>query len=141
MLALPRDDVHASRVPDVAHPCVLLVEDDPHCRRALQRLLRQHGYAVHLAGDGREALLALVRHEVDLVLTDLVMPRMDGAELLLRLADERPGLPVVAMTGASSAVQRLASAAEFGACGVLTKPFEATDLLDSLRAALGRRSA
>ncbi|HJR16131.1 MAG TPA: response regulator, partial [Gemmatimonadales bacterium] len=71
-----------------------------HVRTIAQRALTQAGFAVLEAGDGHEALTLVARHpQVDLVLTDLAMPELGGRELARRLADIRPGLPVIFMSG------------------------------------------
>jgi PAS domain S-box-containing protein len=81
-------------------PGVLLVEDEPETRRMLTATLEKAGYAVHGAGDGREALKILSEHRPALILLDLLMPGMDGFEFLERLRDD-PGwrnIPVVVLT-------------------------------------------
>jgi len=78
---------------------VLLVDDDPGIRAVLCRILEKHGLQVEQAVDGAEALARLEGgHPCDLVLSDIVMPRMDGIELHRRLARAAPGLPVILMT-------------------------------------------
>jgi len=83
---------------------VLLVEDDPAVRTLAMRTLEVRGYAVLTAGDGEEALrLAATRlAEVDLLLTDVAMPGMDGRDLARRLLALRPDLPVLFMSGHAS---------------------------------------
>lgn len=115
---------------------ILIVDDDNACRHALRRDLRAHGYDVLTARHGLEALDLLCVYDVGVVVSDLAMPRMDGLELLLRLAHEYPALPVIAMTGASTPVLRLYSAAERGAFETLCKPFGVEDLLEALERAL-----
>jgi two-component system, cell cycle sensor histidine kinase and response regulator CckA len=83
-----------------AEPTVLVVDDEETPRSAACRLIRSLGYQAHAARDGREALRHLQQHpgEVRLVLTDLVMPYMDGGELAERARDLHPRLPVVLMS-------------------------------------------
>jgi DNA-binding NtrC family response regulator len=80
---------------------VLLVEDDAATREVTRRVLSQAGYTVLEAGDGMEALETLRSSvaRIDIVLTDLMMPRMSGAELSDHLASMRPDLPVLLMSG------------------------------------------
>ena len=79
---------------------VLVVEDEHSVREACRRALEELDYQVILAADGEEALSILKGDEpVDLVLTDIVMPKLDGLQLIRRLRSLLPGLPVVAMTG------------------------------------------
>jgi two-component system cell cycle response regulator DivK len=112
---------------------VLLVEDAPFLRYAFGRLLRMHGFEVCEANDGREALDCVAEFRPHLVLTDLMMPVMDGVELIRRLHDapETADLPVVAITAdATDQAERLARQA--GAVDVVTKPIDLPALLDRL---------
>jgi CheY-like chemotaxis protein len=113
---------------------VLLVEDAPFLRYAFGRLLRLHGFDVREANDGQEALDCANVFHPQLVLTDLMMPVMDGIELIRRLHDqpETAMVPVVAITAdATEQTERLAR--EAGAVDVITKPIDLTALLDRLR--------
>lgn len=114
---------------------VLLVEDAPFLRYAFGRLLRLHGYEVMEANDGREALDCLGAFRPHVVVTDLMMPVMDGIELIRRLRDdpETSDLPVVAIT-ADATPQAEARAREAGAVDFITKPIDLPALLDRLRA-------
>lgn len=80
---------------------ILLADDDPGIRRTLSRLLQRRGHKVIEAADGIEALEACKAHggKIDVVLTDVVMPRMTGRELADRLAKTYPDLPVILMSG------------------------------------------
>jgi CheY-like chemotaxis protein len=114
---------------------ILLVEDAPFLRYAFGRLLRMHGYEVMEANDGRAALDCLPRFRPQLVLTDLMMPVMDGVELIERLrADpETAELPIVAIT-ADDSEQAERRARRAGAADFLAKPVDMPELLDRLRA-------
>ncbi len=114
---------------------VLLVEDAPFLRYAFGRLLRMHGFEVMEANDGREALECVNTFHPQLVVTDLMMPVMDGVELIQRLrADPRTAdLPVLAIT-ADASEQAEAKAREAGAVDFVTKPIDLPTLLDRLRA-------
>lgn len=112
---------------------VLLVEDTPFLRYAFGRLLRMHGFDVREACDGREALDCVGEFRPDLILTDLMMPVMDGIELIRRLHDSEAtaGVPVVAITAdATEQAERLAM--EAGAIDVITKPIDLPGLLGRL---------
>jgi len=115
-------------------PRVLLVEDAPFLRYAFGRLLRMHGFEVMEANDGREALSQAATFNPQLVLTDLMMPVMDGVELIRRLrADpDLAGIPVVAIT-ADATEQTEQQAREAGAVDFITKPIDLPALLDRLR--------
>lgn len=117
------------------HLRVLLVEDAPFLRYAFGRLLRMHGFEVMEANDGREALDCIDAFRPQLVVTDLMMPVMDGVELIQRLrADPKTAdLPVLAITADASS-QAEARAREAGAVDFVTKPVDLPTLLDRLRA-------
>jgi CheY-like chemotaxis protein len=83
-------------------PCILVVDDNPEIRRIVARALTDVRYAVLEAEDGAVALQILERGgvDIDLVLTDIRMPRLDGIELGRRIADRKWQVPVLYMTGA-----------------------------------------
>lgn len=115
---------------------VLVVDDEPMIRRLAARALLEEGFDVHEAGDGEEAL-ALIRSgivNVDVVLTDIVMPRMNGVELLQSLSALRPDLPVLLMSGYATA--ELAALGIASPCAVLTKPFSPATLVAEVRRCL-----
>ena len=80
-------------------PRLLVVDDSPHERLALRRLLGPHGYAVHEATDGGEAIDTLKSVQIDVVLLDLEMPGTDGFTVLDYLQEHRRALPVVLLSG------------------------------------------
>ncbi|MEO0605649.1 MAG: response regulator, partial [Myxococcota bacterium] len=105
----------------------LLVDDDELVLRSLRRMLRLAGHQVTTALDGEDALAALRAHEVDLVLSDVWMPRMDGISLLRHVKEGRPDLPVILFTGLS--MDHLGrDALAMGAAAFLQKPLEPSDL-------------
>lgn len=106
-----------------AAPLVLVVDDEPGVRRLLQVALVQWGMRVAVAGDGREALLALASAEPALVILDLSMPVMDGMQALSALRQKSPELPVILMT-AYGEDDRAKQAQALGAQATLTKPFD-----------------
>jgi PAS domain S-box-containing protein len=77
---------------------ILVVDDDLGLCRSLQEILEQDGCLVEIAGDGRQALARLDSGDFDLVLSDVVMPHMDGYDLFMAVRERRPGLPVLMMT-------------------------------------------
>lgn len=116
--------------------CILVVDDEPAVRGFAARVLREAGYGTCEATDGAEAL-ALIRGgvvEPAGVLSDVVMPRMNGVELLQFLSTEWPGLPVILMTGYGTA--QLEQRGIALPCGVLSKPFPADLLLAEVRRCL-----
>src|SRR3954466_4265432 len=120
---------------------ILLVEDAPFLRYAFGRLLRMHGYEVMEAHDGRAALECVPEFRPQLVVTDLLMPGMDGVELIERLrADpETADLPVVALT-ADASEQTEKRARRAGAVDFVAKPVVMPELLDRLRAIRNERN-
>ena len=119
---------------------VLVVDDEEGVRRVTARMLERKGYRVRQASDGEEALemLSVPGGEADLVLTDLMMRGMGGAELITRLSDRLPTLPIVCMSGhaADEASRRQAAS---GAVTFLPKPFTSNELFQVLAEALARR--
>jgi chemosensory pili system protein ChpA (sensor histidine kinase/response regulator) len=114
---------------------ILLVEDTHIVREPLGRLLRAEGFEVTVAADGAEAMAALQDRSPDLVLLDVLMPRMDGIAFLSSLrSDERyRTLPVLALTGTSDST-RLNRLRELGVCGILHKVrFTFDGLLEEIR--------
>ena len=112
---------------------VLVVDDEPTVRQFTSRVLREAGYGVEEAADGMDAL-SLIRSKVvglDAVVSDIVMPRMNGVELLQSLSLERPRLPVILMSGYGS--DQLGRRGIVSPCGVLAKPFPAELLLAEVR--------
>jgi two-component system, NtrC family, response regulator AtoC len=109
----------------VAH--VLIVDDEVNIRRVLAAMLKREGYEVTTAADGEQALGALQKTPVHVVVTDLVMPRMGGMELLRRVTGEFPDVPVIVIT-AHGSVDSAVAALKAGAFDYITKPFEQDEL-------------
>jgi len=109
----------------VAH--VLIVDDETNIRRVLAAMLKRDGYDVTAAEDGEQALAAMNRAPVDVVVTDLVMPRMGGLDLLRHVASAHPDVPVIMIT-AHGTVDTAVEAMKAGAFDYITKPFDQEDL-------------
>ncbi len=115
---------------------ILLIEDDPETGESILAMLEQCGHQVHWSLNGKEALASLESVlRVDLVLTDILMPDMDGIETIQHLRKHLPGLPLVAMT-AQRQMPYLRAATLFGVKGTLQKPFTPEELETTLRAVL-----
>ena len=114
---------------------ILIVEDDAITRRNLSVLLKDEGYDVDQAGDGVQALEILAGRPFDLVLSDIVMPRMDGLKLLQQLQFMAPQMPVLIMT---SYVSDSLSSVPAGAAEFIRKPFVLDDLLFKVQRVLGK---
>ena len=105
---------------------VLVVDDSAAIRKILQRVLRQTGMAIHTiheAGDGQEALVVLTAHKIDLVLSDINMPKMDGLQLLASMkgAAQWRQIPVVMIT-TEGGETKVSEAVKLGAAGYVRKP-------------------
>ena len=106
---------------------VLIVDDEVNIRRVLAAMLKREGYEVTTAADGEQALGVLLKTPVHVVVTDLVMPRLGGMELLRRVAQEFPDVPVIVIT-AHGSVDSAVAALKAGAFDYITKPFEQEEL-------------
>jgi CheY-like chemotaxis protein len=115
----------------------MLAEDEEGVRELLCTLLRSKGYEVLAAGDGVEALELSRGHAgpIDLLVTDVVMPRMDGRELAEQLGQERPEMRVLFMSGHTDDVILKHGVSE-GAVKLLQKPFTLAELFEKVREAL-----
>jgi PAS domain S-box-containing protein len=117
---------------------ILLVEDDEIMRSLTRKLLEENGYTVVEADDGKSALEWLEAHPepIDLLLTDVVMRRMSGPELVERLAASRPNLKVVYMSGYTGELMANRDVLKAGVT-LLEKPFSRTALLNTIHATMG----
>ena len=134
-----------SKQPTMLQPiqgnAILVVEDNIPLNHTLCELLQQHGYVVQSASNGSEALELLALTTPDLIVSDLVMPEMDGHALLNRIRGnpKTRNVPVVFVTGHDSAAQRQ-RVKESGAVDYLTKPLDEEELLYTVRAVLKRQA-
>jgi two-component system chemotaxis response regulator CheY len=115
---------------------VLVVDDSAAIRKILTRVLRQTGMAIQTiyeAGDGQEALAMMAQHRVDLVLSDINMPKMDGLQLLaaLKASPQWRTIPVVMIT-TEGGETKVAEAVRLGAAGYVRKPFTADQIKEKL---------
>jgi len=116
-------------------PRILVAEDDPSVREFVTRALRHQGHDVTAVADGSRALEALGQADFDLLLTDIVMPNLDGIALALKVSKDYPDLPVLMMTGYAAERQRAHNLQEIIA-RVITKPFSLQQISDAVAAAL-----
>ncbi len=115
---------------------VLVVDDDPLVLRAMSRMVERLGYRAQVATDGVEALELVSRNVPDVILLDMAMPGMNGAEFLDELRPAHPDLPVVIVTGHPDGVL-VHRAAQHAPIMLLTKPADRTQLERTLRTVLG----
>ncbi len=113
---------------------ILVVEDEEKLARFTQLELLHEGYEVETVGSGRKALEMAVQHQYDLILLDIMLPELNGLEVLRRLMKERP-TPVILLT-ARDAVMDKVSGLDAGAVDYITKPFAIEELLARIRVAL-----
>lgn len=118
---------------------ILVVEDEPALRLTLKEALASEGYAVETAADGAEAMRALERPRLALVLLDLRLPDVEGLDLLERILERRPDMPVVMIT-AYSTIENAVAAMRAGAADFLPKPFSPHELRETVARALYGRT-
>jgi EAL domain-containing protein (putative c-di-GMP-specific phosphodiesterase class I)/CheY-like chemotaxis protein len=115
---------------------ILVVDDDDAVRRLMARLLREGGHEVLLACDGVEALKVFAANQIDLIVSDISMPNMDGVTLLRRVRELNEEIPFILLAGAPTANTAI-DALRFHATEYLPKPVDPQQLLDSVTHALG----
>jgi CheY-like chemotaxis protein len=124
---------------------ILVIDDEPYVRDALKRVLEDDELGVDVAADAESALVQLDRQNYELAILDIIMPGMDGVELIRRLRAEYPAMRIIAISGggnfelsgygpeAVTTRAYLAAAASVGADAVLAKPFETAELENLIR--------
>lgn len=114
---------------------ILLVDDEDLLREGVREILEISDYTVIEACDGEEALSLFAINNVDLVISDIVMPNMDGVDFVSRLRESFPDIPILTISGGSRVVSArfgLDSALLSGANDSLTKPFTSKQLLEKV---------
>jgi CheY-like chemotaxis protein len=111
---------------------ILVIDDDNALRTGIVGFLKVAGYDVRSAANGQEAMRLLKEGPVDLVITDINMPEMDGIEVLMELRAQVPDLPVLAMSGGGLVPHQLllGNASALGAVRAIAKPFDLSYLLE-----------
>ncbi len=112
---------------------ILVVDDEAKMRRLLEILLKQMGYDVYQAENGHKALVVLSELNVDLIITDLKMPQLDGLGLIRKLHEQNSDIPIIVIT-AYGTVETAVEAMKYGACDYIVRPFE----LETVEAAVKR---
>jgi DNA-binding response OmpR family regulator len=125
--------------------CILVVDDEPEVGEAIRRVLERAGFSVAVANSADLGLLALEEDQPDVIVTDVIMPKVHGLELIKIVRERYPRVRVIAISGggsfgllsykpdAISTHAYLAAAREAGAEEILTKPFDMGDLLAAVR--------
>lgn len=116
-------------------PTILVVEDDAKIARLLELELMHAGYQVEVAHDGRTGLDRALTGGIDLMLLDVMLPQMSGLEVVRRVKEEQPLLPVLMVTARGDRYDKV-SGLDLGADDYITKPFEMEELLARIRAFL-----
>ncbi len=116
---------------------LLVVEDDPHMARFIQKGLQEERYAVDLAADGEEGLLLASTNTYDLIILDIMLPGLDGLQVCSRLRNKRRTAPILLLTARESVEDKVAGL-DLGADDYLTKPFAFAELLARARALMRR---
>lgn len=113
---------------------ILIVDDDPVLCKMLRALLEQAGYEVFEAANGRQGMRSFTTHPTDMVLTDIVMPDVEGIELIMTLRRQNASLPILAMSGGNSGMgpDYLEMAEKLGATATIYKPVSPPEVLATI---------
>jgi two-component system cell cycle sensor histidine kinase/response regulator CckA len=120
---------------------ILLVEDNDNLRTLLQRTLQGAGFSVLSASDGAEALRLCQRHNgaIDLTVSDVVMPEVNGLQMIAQIRSSRPSMKFLFITGFADAFPELREVKKNGG-DVLEKPFLPSELMDKVEDMLNRKN-
>jgi len=119
---------------------VLIVEDDPTTVQLIEFLLRKNNFEVLIAQDGVEALKISREKKPDLILMDVMMPKMDGIEAIEKLqeSEETQEIPIVILSALGQEMDVMRGL-QAGASGYIVKPFSPQELLDEIKTRLGKK--
>jgi DNA-binding response OmpR family regulator len=124
----------------VGEASILVVDDEPMVREVLSRYLSREGFDVWAAQDGEEALTRYARATPDLVLLDLMLPKIDGYEVFRRIREQGGRTPVIMLTAKGEETDRIVGL-ELGADDYVAKPFSPREVVARVRAVLRRTDA
>jgi DNA-binding response OmpR family regulator len=122
---------------------ILLVDDEELLRAGVQEMLEMEGYAVLTAPNGQQAMACLTDQTIDLIITDLVMPKMDGIDFVQQVRKIRPDVPVIVVSGSTRNIMQrygIDTIQVPGADASLSKPFKGVDLMAQIRELLASRA-
>jgi DNA-binding NtrC family response regulator len=138
---LAAETLHLQRTARVVgEPRILIIDDEDAIRESLDTLLTLEGFSVNMAVDGRSGMELLARNEYDLLLLDLALPGQSGIDLLPRIIEMQPNLPIIMIT-AYGTVGNVVDAIRAGAENFVQKPWDNEKLLADIRAAVARHRA
>ncbi len=120
---------------DLPIPTLLVVDDDPTVRQQLERLYTQSGYSVVAVSSAEEGISRFAEEDIDLAITDIKLPGMDGVQFISYIHENFPDVPVIAITGYSD-IETAVNALKLGASDFMVKPFDLGTVQESTRAAL-----
>jgi len=120
-------------------PKILVIEDEPEMQRGLRDNLEFESYEVEIAGDGAAGLQKLVDNSYDLVILDVMLPKMSGFEVLRKARERGVRTPVIMLTAKGEEVDKVVGL-ELGADDYMTKPFSLRELLARIKAILRRQT-
>jgi CheY-like chemotaxis protein len=128
---------------------ILVIDDEPDVRDGIQRVLERAGFSVRAVDNATDAMLELKRMQADVVITDIIMPKVNGVDAIERIVREFPMVRIVAISGggnfdvtgyqpaAITTTAYLAAAKRAGAHCILTKPFESRELIEAVEQVMG----
>lgn len=119
-----------------SNPKILLVDDEELLREGVQEMLEMQGFSVISAANGELALACVKEQDIDLIITDLVMPKMDGIDFVQQLRMINPDVPVIVVSGSTRNIMQrygIETIQVPGADASLSKPFKSVDLIAQIR--------
>jgi DNA-binding response OmpR family regulator len=117
---------------------ILVVEDDPHIARGLEKNLSFEGFSVQVAADGERGLEMIVDKKPDLILLDVMLPKMNGFEVLREVRRLEIDVPVILLTAKAQELDKI-HGLDLGADDYITKPFSLSELMARIRAVMRRK--
>lgn len=118
---------------------ILIIEDEERIASLIKRSLEEHGYFAMIAYDGLSGKKLALGQEFDLVITDIVLPKMDGLDVCKQIRNEKPAMPIIMLTALGTTDDKV-EGFDAGADDYLVKPFELRELHVRIRALLKRKS-
>lgn len=118
---------------------ILIIEDDLRVAELLQRGLEEHDFSTTLAYDGISGEKLALQNDYDLIITDIVLPKMDGIDLCRSIRASKPNMPIIMLTALGTTDDKV-DGFDAGADDYLVKPFEMRELMARIRALLNRRT-
>lgn len=122
---------------DKGYKNILLIEDNPEIQEMLNMHFPELGYNLDTASDGKTGLQMAIENQYDLIILDLMLPKLDGFEVCRRIRDVKKGLPVLILSARSEEIDKVLGL-ELGADDYLTKPFSIRELLARIKAIFRR---